>query len=123
MTVRVFRYPTAGLGVLLFIPWLGMVCVLALAFLLFGNPNFLVPSTRPAGYFGLLLAAGTTAYFLRLDWHRRQQFEATDDALTVLTATGRRQPIAWAALQRAEYRTNSGALVLRRHGGGAGLIL
>lgn len=123
MTARLFRYPTAGLGMLLFIPWLGVVFALALAYLLFGNPNFLVPSTRPAGYFGLLLAAVTTIYFVRYDWHRRQQFETTDDTLTVITATGKRRVTPWTALTRADYRTNSGALVLTPHTGGSRFTL
>lgn len=117
MTTRVFRYPYAGLGSLLVIPWLGLVIALVLAYLVFLKPHFLVPSTLPAGYFGLVLALVTSGYFFRFDWHRRHQFEPTDAGLIMTGPRARKALTAWTDFTRADYRTNSGALLLLRTSG------
>lgn len=118
-----FRYSSAGLGPLLFIPWLGLVTVVFLAYLLFAKPVPIVPSTLPAGYFALVLATVTTIYFFRYDWYRRQQFELTDAGLTVITARGTRRTTVWSDLLQAQFRTNTGALVLSGRAGAGALVL
>lgn len=123
MTPRTYHYPTEGLGALRFIPWLDLILASMLAYLLFANPNFLIPSTRPAGYFGLLLAGATSFYFFRFDRHRRQHFETTDTALTVIGPGARRRAIPWSALHRAEFHTNTGALVLHHSARRGGAVL
>jgi hypothetical protein len=123
MTATVYRYPSAGLGSLLVIPWFGLVMALALAYLVFLKPQFLVPSTLPAGYFGLLLALVTSAYFFRFDWHRRHHFEPTDAGLVVIGPRDKRELTAWSEFTRADYRTNTGALLLARGKRGRPVVL
>lgn len=118
-----YRYPRAGLGLLLVIPCLGLLLAVGLAYLVFAKPTFLVPSTLPAGYFGLVLAMATSAYYFRLDWHRRHAFAPSDAGLTVIGPRDRRITVPWADFLRADFHTNTGALLLARRTGGRRVVL
>ena len=123
MQPDLYRYPRAGLGLLLVIPCLALLLALTLAYLVFVKPAFLDPSTLPAGYFGFVLAMATSAYYFRLDWHRRQAFEPGDAGLTVIGPRARRRTTAWADFTRADFHTNTGALLLARRTGGRRVVL